>query len=420
MLKRYLHITLYILFILGFMSSVNEVIAKDSTSEKTHLQKKNALPHTFQYRLDSLEEADHLEAWLNVWYIHLADDPTAHYQELNIPLETIWRKPETSTEQVAWFYLLIFVGYYQLQQGNILQSTNIYEKAYRSVQNTKAIQSKEILEYLIKPLGNNYTRLGDYESALYIQKKGLKLAAEANDAKQEAALLANMSTTARWNDHLQEAFQYIEKALQKVSAGTPLQGLILSTHADILQDNGQVVAAESAIQKAILLFSKMQFKTDHNDTYWYAGALVTAGDIAQKRHQENEATKYYFQALHMYKDYFPQSKYREKMKVQIALGHVSISKKEYKKGLLYFNQALSGLLPEFKKEDIWPVDTILYPENTLLDGLTGKAKVLHLMGKDSIALIGYQKAAIVLQHLRRTIFSKEAKRLLQQQSQVGS
>lgn len=414
MLKRNIHIVLC--FVLGLLFIENNAIARVVTSNKDTSLQSSTLPSSFQSELDSLKESDRLDAWLDVWYVHLADNPTAHYKEFDIPLKTIWRKPRTSSEQVAWFYLLILVGYHELQQGNILQSTHVYEEAYQFVQSTNTIHNEEILEYLIKPLGNNYTRLGDYERALYIQKEGLKLAKTMDDPMQEASLLANMSTTARWNDHLQEALLYTKQALQKVNAGTALQGLIFSTQADILQDDGQVKEAEATIQKAIHLFSKMSFKTDHNDAYWFAGALVTAGDIAQKKRHDNEAGKYYLRALHVFRQYFPQSKYREKMKVQIALGQVSLAQKDYRNGLQHFNHALNGILPKFNKKNIWPEDSILYPENTLLDGLTGKAKLLHLMGKDSLALIGYQKAAIVLQQLRRTIFSREAKRLLQQQS----
>lgn len=373
------------------------------------------IPARLQQKLDSLKQADQLEEWMNAWYDHLASDPGSHFGELTIPLKAIWREPRTDPENVSWFYLLIFMGYYELQQGDILQSTDIYERAYRLVQHSDAIHDNEILEYLIKPLGNNYTRLGDYERAFFIQKEGLRLAGNLKDPMQEAAALANMSTTARWNGRPEAALKYAGEGLKKVKKGTALQGLLYSTRADILQDMGSIDSAQLAVKKTLRLFSKRSFREGANNAYWYAGSLTTAGEIAQKEQRYDKAEQLFDRALHVFQLYFPQSRQREKMKLQVALGQVNMRKGDMGKALISFNDALSGLLPQYNKALVWPEDTALYAENTLLDALTGKAWLLHLTGNDSLALQGYQKAAVVLQKLRRTIFSREAKRLLQQQ-----
>ena len=392
-------------------------VTPNSQDDDTALDRtESVIPPAFQQRLDSLKKNDQLETWLNTWYDYLATNPKAHFNSLAAPLHAIWREPQTKPETVSWFYLLIFMGYYELQQGNILQSTDRYERAYHLIQNSDAVHDNEILEYLIKPLGNNYTRLGDYERALYIQKEGLKLASKSKDPMQEAAALANMSTTARWNDQPEDALTYARRGLQKVKPGTALQGLLYSTQADILQAMDSMASAQSAIQLALHLLDRMSLKNGSNNAYWYAGALATAGDIAQKAKTANVAEQYYRHAHAVFQKYFPHSRQREKMKIQVALGQVSLSKNQYNEGLHHFNQALSGLLPIYPENTAWPPDSILYAENTLLDALVGKARLLHMMGKDSLSLIGYQKTAMVLQKLRQTIFSREAQRLLQEQS----
>lgn len=414
MLNRFLPAA-YVCLILG-MCLLWQITSAGFRVQDTAKPKTGFGELSIQKELDSLKVANHLEAWLNTWYDYLAEDPAAHYGELDNPINAIWRTPQTTPEKVAWFYLLIFTGYYELQQGNILQSTDRYEQAYGVVKDSQIIEDAEILEYLIKPLGNNYTRLGDYERAFYIQKEGLKLATKMADTMQEAASLSNMSTTARWNDNVQEALNYVNQALQKVKQGTALQGLLYSTRADILQEKGNLILAQSDAQKAIHLFSGEQLKTGSNNAYWYAGALVTAGDIARKENHLNQANVFYEKALQIFQLYFPQSRLREKMKLQLTLGKVRMAQNRFEKGLQHFDQALAGLLPSYNRKKTWPSDSLLYAENTLLDALTGKAKLLHLMGKDSLALAGYQKAALVAQKLREIIFSPEAKRLLQEQS----
>lgn len=414
MKRRAIYAILIFALGMGSLFFSPKVVGFPSKAEKINTKEKTRLPTAFQKKIDSLQEKDKLDSWLNAWYVYLSDTPAAHYKELTLPIKRIWRKPKTTDEQIAWFYVLILSGYYELQQGDILKSTNIYEKAYQFVQRTKAIKDDEILEYLIKPLGNNYTRLGDYERAFYIQKEGLKRAQRIGDRMQEAAMLANMSTTARWNDHLKKAVELTREGLKKVKNGTPLQGLLYSTQADILQEIGQLKNAGGAIKKALKILSVSSFESENNKTYWYAGALMTAGAVAQKKNHFQVANNYYHQAFYIYRKYFPQSKHREKMKVWVALGQVSLLDHKKEKALHCFNRALAGLITAF--EGSWPADSLLYSENTLLDALKGKAEVLHLKGEDRLALKGYQKTMVVLQKLRETIFSREAKRLLQTQS----
>ncbi|HLR36982.1 MAG TPA: CHAT domain-containing protein, partial [Chitinophagaceae bacterium] len=140
------------------------------------------------------------------------------------------------------------------------------------------------------------------------------------------------------------------------------------------------------------------------------------GEIEQKIKKHKEAIQYFHKALNAFQHYFPYSKQRDKLKIQVALGQINTTQKKLSKGLQHFNNALVGLIPKYQEKNYWPENKSLYPENTLLDALKGKAKLLALQGKDSIALIGYQKAATVIEKLRKTIFSKEAKRLLQKQS----
>ncbi len=406
----------FFLLSIVFLLPLKNAAAGHDVFEDSLEKSQQILPLPFQQKLDSLKEEDQLEGWLNAWYDFLAADPVAHYHELMLPLNAIWREPQTVAEQVSWFYLLIFSGYYELQQGNILKSTDVYEKAYQLVQKTKAVHDNEVLEYLIKPLGNNYTRLGDYERATFIQKEGLKLAERMGDSMQVAAAYANLSTTARWNSQLEEALVYAEKGLKSVKAGAALQGLLMSTKADILQEKGELGPAHSLILKAIRLFSAKTVQTGSNAAYWYAGALITAGDISQKRKHFEKAKTFFLRAFYTFQKDFPRSRQREKMKIQVALGQVYLSQKDFQIGLQHFNKALYGLLPEYNEKKEWPVDSLLYAENTLLDALTGKAELLNRMGEADRALAGYQKAAVVLQELRETIFSKEARRLLQQQS----
>lgn len=373
-----------------------------------------------QQRLDSLQKTDQLEDWLNLWYDYLQGNAGNNLSRLDQPFDALWRAPKSAPEEVALFYLQILAGYHQLQSGNILASTDRYEQAYRLVQQTTAITGPEILDYLIKPLGNNYTRLGDYQRAFFIQKEGLRIAEELQDAMQQASALANLSTTARWNDLPDQALAYARKGLQRVRTGTALQGLLLSTEADILQTTGQTQVAGQVTDQALRLFNRLPLGKDPSIPFWHAASLSTAAAIARKQEQFSRAAQLLHEALALYQRHAPTSRHREKMKLMVALGEVYTEAQQFPKAVEYFDRALRGLTPNVKDKTpqqlLWPATSSLYAENTLLDALTGKARVLHLLGQDSSALKGYQRAAVVIQKLRTAIFSVEAKRQLQRQS----
>src|SRR5699024_7333195 len=115
-----------------------------------------------------------------------------------------------------------------------------------------------------------------------------------------------------------------------------------------------------------------------NNAYWYAGTLVTAGEIEQKIKKHKEAIQYFHKALNAFQHYFPYSKQRDKLKIQVALGQINTTQKKLSKGLQHFNNALVGLIPKYQEKNYWPENKSLYPENTLLDALKGKAKLLAL------------------------------------------
>src|SRR5690606_26254148 len=119
---------------------------------------------------------------------------------LNFLLESqqkAWRKPGTLEEHISWVYLLINQGYYQLYNGNILQSIDKYEEAYAYSQ--KYNLEIDIEEYILKPLANNYTRTGDYERAIFIQQQSLDLALKQKTDTLIASIHNNLAISYRFS-----------------------------------------------------------------------------------------------------------------------------------------------------------------------------------------------------------------------------
>ncbi len=162
-----------------------------------------------------------------------------------------WRSYRTLQERQAWFNLLILQGYNQLQTGNMLASIQAYEKAMEFYDAYPIADTDEYVEYVLKPLGNNYTRLADYDAALYIHRKTLQLLQGSRDTAEIAGVYANLSTCARWKNELSNAAAWCRMGMANANEQTALYGLLLNTYADILLQENKTDSALHFSTKAL-------------------------------------------------------------------------------------------------------------------------------------------------------------------------
>jgi tetratricopeptide (TPR) repeat protein len=201
-------------------------------------------------KLDSLRKADKLKDWLNTCMRYDEPNTSKYISFLLKEKFQIWRPCQNDSECLAAFYFAVTLGYYQMYTGNILGSIDSYEEAYQfSVE--KKVPNEEVLEYVMKPLGNNYTRLGDYDRALFIQQKGLQVALSNRDWQQAASFYSNLTTTSLSKGDLGEAARYCDAGLQLVKKDSSLYGYFLSAQADVFFGSGKPKQASETIKEGI-------------------------------------------------------------------------------------------------------------------------------------------------------------------------
>ena len=130
-------------------------------------------------------------------YVHLDEfAKNSTIENLNIykNLESnLWREPINNEEKVAQLYFYINYAYQLKEFGNINQSINYYEKGY-SLYKQNSI-NYDIIEYCLKPLANNYTRLGDVDRAEDIIKITIEKAIEETFEKNYSDTSIKLSST---------------------------------------------------------------------------------------------------------------------------------------------------------------------------------------------------------------------------------
>ncbi|AEW01849.1 hypothetical protein A4D02_07545 [Niastella koreensis] len=397
-MDRCLHkVVCYIFFYTLIAAGVAQA-SPDSTSLPPHLVKK----------LNNLRQKDDLEYWIYERMMYVEKDPPARIGFLMHSQQEAWRTYKTYYERLAWFDLLSVQGYYQLQTGNIIASINAYEAALAFYE-SYPLPDANIIETVLKPLGNNYTRLSDYNTALFIHHKTMALARKVNNNNLIASTYSNMAICAHSQDDLPAATTYCQEGLRFASPQTALYGLLLSTRANILLAQQRYDSAEIICRLA--LKKLQQHQQEAPALYWHAGALQTAASIAMQMQHYSQAMTYAKQAAQLLQDHFPLTRQREKAKLQVLLGDITLKTGNSKQALRYYHQALQILLPGWQQanDKLVPETAQLYSENTLADALFGKASALAQLHQPQQALQHYISGFWATGKLRKELFYTESK-----------
>ncbi len=375
-----------------------------------------SLPALLTQQLEKFQRNDDLSSWIYARIDYADKDPFERTGFLMATQKASWRSCRTFTEKEAWLNLLILQGYFQLQTGNILASIDAYESAMQFYEANEQPQPlaaiEEYAEFVLRPLGNNYTRLADYNTAFFIHEKTLAIALRNKDRREQASVYLNMAVCARWKGDFDAATRYCRAGIQQTGRDQAFYGLLLNTYADVLLEQNRTDTAAILSAQSLRLLERWKNSTsDDLPLYWYTSALQVAAQIALQQGRYPQATGFGKQALKIFNERFPLTRSREKAKVNVLLGDISSKAGNDRAAFNYYQQALRWLLPSWHPENdlAIPNDTLLYSENTIGDALTGKAAILERTGQPALALQYYAAVFKAARRLRGSFYHTESK-----------
>lgn len=367
-----------------------------------------ALPSDFRTALDQYRQDDDLTAWLYARIDYAEAAPAARIRFLMDTQKETWRSYRTLPERQAWFNLLILQGYNLLQTGNMLASIQAYERAMEFFDAYPIADTDEYVDYVLKPLGNNYTRLADYDAALYIHQKTLQVLEKADNEKEMAGVYANIATCARWKGDLNTAAVYCLEGLIHCDEQSALHGLLLNTYADVLLQQNKTDSALYFSTRALarLKHWTASYKTEPQSLNWYIAALQLNARLLLAMKQPQAARLICREATELHNRHYPATRPREKAKMAVLTGDILLQGNQQREAMEQYQLALLQLLPSWKpaKPDQMPPDSLLYSENTITDALAGKAAALAAMQYRELALEHYF-AVFRAAHKLRAAFS---------------
>ena len=317
-------------------------------------------------RLSTLRAKDDLSGWIYAQLEWTAQAPAKRSGQLVAAVGQAWREPATPGEEQAWLDLLTNEGYSLLLGGAIVPSTDAYTAAYNFARSHSSIvDAGLVLESVLKPLGNNYTRLGDYEQALYIHQKAASLALALVDHEALAGVYSNLANTCGSMGRPLAAQDYCRKGLAVARPRSAIAGLLLSELADAYRELGKTDSAKRAIQQSIDILRSAR---DHPSAgYWLSMAYQQSGDLSGPTKQALES---YQRALVLQRRLAltpGNLRQRDRAKLYWRLGALYGALGEKGEAEGWLDSCLSVLVPGKRPAAFQDAD--LYAEKTLADAL---------------------------------------------------
>lgn len=368
--------------------------------------------NSFQFKIDSLKNQNNYSEYI---YVHL-DEFKVNSSVENLKIfrnldSSLWREPISKKDQVAKMYFYINYAYQLKQYGFINQSINYYEKAYLFYKNKRI--KYDIVEFCLKPLANNYTRLGNIERAEDILKVSIDNSIKNKRKDQLASSYLNLAATYRVKGAYYAAIELLKVAQSTINS--------IEQKAKINSDIGINYLLLDDFENCKKFISISNTFNKNKDISVNIRNANTLGSCYLKNGELENALLKFEVALEYSIKYYSRNN-REIAKIFNQIGEVYRLKNDLENSLKNYQKAIVTLLPNYNPKTIFenPKVEYYYPENSLKVAFDGRAKVLTHFDRFSEALQNYRFSFLIEDELRSTYLNQSSKLLQQQENRKRS
>lgn len=296
------------------------------------------------------QQKDSLQLYINKLYELTDDHPFYLSNKADSLLKTLWRKPKTANEQTAYLDFILNIAYHLLQQGQVPASIRWYETGLTYYQQNK-LSHYEAEEFIFKPLGNNYVRLGDYDKAVAIQQLAIEQAIKTNKKELLAALYSNLAISYFWLTDYAAVQVNCNKGLQYISYNETVTGLLYNVKADAFDAAGIRDSAFFYNQRALHFFQSPE--AAEADAGWIVSTLRLTSKLLSDQKKYRPALIKLQNAEKILQQSYPDTRQRDKAKLLIEKGNLFLQLNQtdsstvaFRRGLLYFQVSGKGFFPD--------------------------------------------------------------------------
>lgn len=311
-------------------------------------------------------------------------------------------------------------GYiYENDFSDFYSASKQYEKAFEIFVNDLGEHNDQIAGYIYHKLGNAYTRLGDYERAENMLKRGISYASKYQ--YPDAAKHGDLALALIDQHKNEEALLVILEGNKVKKTGLESQITLKSSESEAYLNLGNVPAARKALGEVLRLINKLSKENSNTDkAYYLAGYYEMLAAIEEADKNIRQANNSLQKALALEIESWQTSFRREIGKKYCIYGEFQMRTNNPRAALKAFQQGLKCVVKSFNpKNDFDNPDAEHFgPENTIFEALDGKARALVALNELDLALSCYELIPIVEAKLRATHFYESSSLLALKESRT--
>ena len=312
-----------------------------------------------------------------------SSNPTVEgLQNLSKANKDFWKnqKPKSKKELLAITVLNCNKAYYENQFGKTNQAISSYEKAWQVYQKYK-LSDYDISEYCLKPLGNLYTIIGDYDNAENTIKQYYFIAGVEKNQSQKIAAILNVSNVYQNTGRINEAIDLLEQTIKTEKLTAVQKGNLFNN----LGNNYVLSYKNPAFSKPIPdIFKKLessyfaaiqllQSDKTQNETMANCYRNLSALNI---QWQNTELANSYFEKAKKYFLATPNLSPRKLAKFNYEEANLLFQQQKYAEASAIVSSVCKTLIPNYSnKNSILPNPNSLYAETILLDAMDLQAEI---------------------------------------------
>jgi CHAT domain-containing protein len=321
-----------------------------------------------------------------------------------------WRPLASREEYLAYVVLLCNQGYYLTKYGNVYEGIYAYEKAFRLF-TRHALTGFDIIEYCLKPLGNNYSMLGDYASAANIVKGYLYLAEQQGNGEQRIAACINLSIVYHDTGKYQQAILLLQQAL--TLSPVPAEKKMLMYY-NLARNHADLREHAKARQYANLAASISQRHQGSDELSTLVNVYTLLAAISLAEGQSTKALTWIGKAQALAATRSELFKNRELAKLANTHAGILMASGQYREALIRYQHAFTWLIPQYDPvKNEMPEVSAFYAENAIKETLDGMAAAYTKLDEPIKSLACY-KLRFTAEDLLRDTYNYEEAKLIQQ------
>ena len=332
----------------------------------------------------------------NVVDAYSANPTLEGFQNLETVDYNFWKNPKTKTknELLAIVVLNCNKAYYENKFGKLTQAISSYEKAWQVYQKNK-LSGYDITEYCLKPLGNIYTIIGDYDNAENTIKQYYFIAIVEKNESQKIAAILNLSNVYQNTGRINEAIDLLEKAIKTEKLSAVQKGNLFNN----LGNNYVLSYKNPDFSKPIPnIFKKLEssyfaaiklLQSDKTQTETLANCYRNLSTL-NIQWQNIELANSYFEKAKKYFFTSPNISPRKLAKFNYEEANLLFQQQKYTEASTIIASVFKTLIPSYSSQkNILPNTNSLYAETILLDALDLQADIFSEENQPKKAVEAY-------------------------------